>query len=182
MTMFIDGQLSIFDVLDTTPAKPLRTNNQRDRNPVNYSHKHFVPSPECPVYCVMCGKKQIHYFDYSNNHHPMGWLAGQRMCTAMNLTMNHVIFAAREIQKSLAGVPVFQCCWDKHGLHGKAVRKPSIMQLADHLRWQIDHTRNTWGVRADLFDEWLGAYLLDYGMLRYSLDPAEYPEEFEGVV
>jgi len=167
MTAILDGQVSIFDLLDA--GRPL----------AKPKHPHMAPTPSFPIYCVMCGAEQKHYFDYSVNHTPMGWAAGQRMCTAMNLTRNHVSYAVNQIVKSLSGEMPDQCCWDNRGLHGKAVRKPTVMQLADHLRWQIDRTRQAWGNRAALFDAWIVATLIDYGVFRYSLDPEEYPEEFE---
>jgi len=171
----IAGQLDIFDLLESES----QSEAESSPIPVRRLTREFVPTPENPVLCAMCGAKQASYFDSSVSHSPMGWMAGQRMCTAMNLTRNHVKYAVVQITKALAGETPDQCCWDKSGLHCKAIRKPTVMQLADHLRWQIDHSRTAWGVRAGLFDEWVGAYLLDHGVLKYSLDPDEYPGEYE---
>lgn len=176
--MTIDGQTSIFDLLES--ETPKRTNTLRPRNPATYSSLHFVPSPENPVHCVMCGKAQIHYYDYQVNHSPLGWYDGQRMCTAMNLTRNHVTSCALQIRALLDGGQPHQCCYGKGDLHGKSVRKPTVMQLADHLRERIEVARQTWGVRAELFDLWAANFLIEHGLFKYSLDPAEYPWEFEG--
>lgn len=177
----IDGQISIFDLLN--PARPRRealADDARVSLRARQQLNEFSPTLEQPVHCAMCGKQLHGHFDYSVNHTPLGWLGDQRMCTAMNLTRNHVAYAGANLVKGVAGEPTDQCCWDIHGLHGKAVRKPTVMQLADHLRWQIEHTRNTWGVRGTEFDSWLGQWLIGQRIFRYSLDPAEYPEEFEG--
>lgn len=172
MTMITEGQtdaLALLAELNRPAPRPAAV------RPV----QGVLPTREYPAHCVMCGAEQTNYSDVTINHCPMGWMTGQRICMGMNLTRNHVKYAVTQITKALAGEPPSQCCWDKYGLHGKAVKKPSVMQLADHLRWQLDHSRTAWGVRADLFDEWVAAYLLDHGVLKYSLDPDEYPWEFE---
>ncbi|MGQ3384503.1 hypothetical protein [Glutamicibacter sp. TV12E] len=175
MTLIIEGQTDALALLAEMNRPSPRADAVRRSSA---AAREFVPTPENPVHCAMCGAKLASYFDSSVSHSPMGWMAGQRMCTAMNLTRNHVKYAVVQITKALAGEQPGQCCWDKRGLHGKAIRKPNVVQLADHLRWQIDHSRTAWGVRAGLFDEWVGAYLLDHGVLKYSLDPDEYPWEF----
>lgn len=191
--MSIEGQLDIFDMLEAPqPAKRLPTAR---RPPEPAGHKAIrdrimlmgapttVPTPtldpQYPVHCVYCGQEQTTWMHLSVNHGLFdvgrGWT-----CTAMGLTSNHVTAYARMIKAQLAGNQAGQCCYSSGDLHGKAVRKPTIMQLADHLRERIDNARKTWGIRATQFDEWLGPYLLDEGLLKYSLDPAEYPWEFEG--
>lgn len=182
MTLTIEGQTDALALLAEMNRPAPRADGVRRSSAAARQLNGLLPSLEYPTHCVMCGAEQTNYADVNINHCPMGWMAGQRMCTGMNLTRNHVVYAVGQIDKALAGEPAYQCCWDKHGLHGKAVRKPTVMQLADHLRWQLDHSRTTWGIRGGLFDEWVSAYLLDHGVLKYSLDPVEYPWEYENKV
>lgn len=186
----MDGQLSIFDVLEPAPPP---TVNVKQREPEPPEHKQIRKDimylgirrnvkaeldPDYPVHCVYCGAEQTTWMHLNVNHGLMdvgrGWT-----CIAMALTSNHVTSYGRQIKSQLEGKQASQCCFDKGGLHGKAVRKPTVMQLADHFRERIGNARKTWGVHADQFDEWLGGFLLDEGLLKYSLDPAEYPWEFE---
>lgn len=177
----MDGQTSIFDHLQEAPTKASNHNTKRQRNQTSYSHLHFTPTREIPTHCVMCGKAQTNWADFSINHAPLGYLGEQRTCTAMNLTMNHVRYYAMRIRAITTGEypphwkpeDSTQCCWDKTGLHGKAVRKPTALQMGDHLRERIDRARDAWGVRAELFDQWLGLFLVEQQVLKYALDPEE---------
>lgn len=193
MTLVIDGQLSIFDILGSVPPAQRKPAARRQLEPPGHKaiRDHImlmgapttVPTPALdpryPVHCVYCGEEQTTWMHLNINHGLFdvgrGWT-----CTAMGLTSNHVTSYARQIKAQLAGQQAGQCCYSPGELHGKVVRKPTIMQLADHLRERIDNARKTWGIRAAQFDEWLGPYLVEHGLLKYSLDPAEYPWEFEG--
>ena len=138
----------------------------------------YAPTPEEPAHCTMCGRQLHGHFDISTNHSPWGWYEGQRLCSAMVLTRNHVGYYAGMIRERLDGLDA-QCCYSKADLHGKSVKNPTPVQASDHLRQCIERARTTWGVRADLFDAWLGGFLLDHGLLKWALDPSEYPWEYE---
>lgn len=141
----IPGQLDMFDLLDDDDHPSPR----RAASTPTVKQARFVPSPENPVHCVCCGAEITAWFDYDVNHHPMGWHEGQRLCTAMNLTRNHVSYYALQVRGAVTGkFPEWwgedfstQCCYSKHDLHGKAVRKPTALQLGDHLRARIERAR-----------------------------------------
>lgn len=191
MTKVMGGQFDLFDLLEKPACPSLPTVARRPEPPEHKKIRRDIMyfgtrlnvkaelDPAYPVYCVYCGAEQTTWLHLNMNHGLMdvgrGWT-----CQAMALTSNHVTAYARAIKAQLEGKQASQCCFGKGEVHGKAVRKPTIMQLADHLRERIEYARKTWGVHADQFDEWLGPYLLETGLLKYSLDPAEYPWEFEG--
>lgn len=97
----------------------------------------------------------------------------------MHMARSHIKARVSLIRRAVAGEDAFYCCMHGDRLHGGEINNPSAMQHADHLRVEIDRARKVWGVRANDFDAWLGPYLIEQQALRYSLDPAEYPEEFE---
>lgn len=100
----------------------------------------------------------------------------------MHMARTHIKARVSLIRRALAGEDAFYCCMHADQLHGREIANPSALQHADHLRVEIDRAREVWGVRAFEFDTWLGPYLIEQRAFRYSLDPAEYPEEFEGEI
>lgn len=134
--MTIEGQVSIFDLL-----KP----EKRPEPPVDPHASYEMLNP-----CPACGEKSATDFMAGLNHWGMPSdreKFGHEVCVSMNLKLNHVHHAlARAGRKWDEDTP---CCYDKNGLHGKAVRKPTREQWLDHARFELIRTRQLWHLHMD---------------------------------
>lgn len=181
MTMVIDGQLSIFDVLE--PARqeaPAPVVIQRGRPRIPYL---FPPLPGTDLYCIWCGREYAggyNSFDYNCNHGPMGLdeSTGLRLCTTMNLTKNHVTYAMANLGNVIRNatadtsnaIPT-ACCWGKNDLHGRHVRKPTVEQWAEHMRRDFHTALQKWGRHRGTLRKWYSNELTEHGLAKYSQPP-----------
>lgn len=170
MANVLEGQLSALDLLIPASERPAAN--------IWWSMTSDRPTPEIPWHCTACGYEITTWFGFIA-HDGVAPISGPRVCSPMHMARSHIKARVSLIRRAVAGEDAFYCCMHADQLHGGEIRDPSAMQHADHLRVEIDQARDTWGVRAHAFDEWLGPYLIEQRVFRYSLDPAEYPEEFE---
>lgn len=170
MTKVLEGQLNALDLLEPPARKPAAN--------IWWSMTKDRPSPEIPWYCTACGHESTTWHQFITLHDSAFMSDGQRVCSPMHMSRSHIKSRVSLIHRALASKDSFYCCVNEKRLHGREIKNPTAMQHADHLRHEIDRAREVWGVRAADFDAWLGPYLVANRALRYSLDPAEYPEEF----
>lgn len=86
---------------------------------------------------------------------------GHPVCINMQLTYNHIRFA---LAASHAVDGITQCCYDKHGIHGKAVRKPTREQWLDHARAYIDAAKSRWALHLPSLIGAVGGLRVKYGV------------------
>ena len=117
-----------------------------------------------PRPCEACGKTEINHWS-----HPMdSQRFGHRVCIAMNLTLNHVHHGlARAAGKWDDEI---SCCHDKHGIHGKSIKRPTREQWLDHARSDMERAKAKWVNH-------LPSLIAEVGLLRvkYGITPDEAP-------
>lgn len=106
----------------------------------------LAPEPEPPApredpwkLCEACGEKEI----YSWIHPNASAKFGHPVCIGMELTLNHIHFAMGQSTLALNGGS-YECCLDKHGIHGKKISKPTREHWLDHAHAYIERAKTKW--------------------------------------
>lgn len=149
----IQGQLSIFDLLEPTPKREA---------PHNSGASYELPTP-----CPACGEESPSGFMVELNHCAMPsdrQKFGHEVCVSMSLKLNHLHHAiARAGRKWDEDA---SCCWSKSDLHGKAVKKATREQWLDHARDEYKACLKLWALHMPSLEESLTEFLEAYGVTR----------------
>ena len=104
--------------------------------------------PESPLTCPACGETEPNAMLAHNNHHIMPIDTrehGHPVCIGMNLTRNHVHYYLKRASGHVwPGETPMPCCYDKHGIHGKKISKPTRTHYLDHAKFDLARAAKTW--------------------------------------
>lgn len=172
MTLVIDGQLSIFDMLEPENSEvpaPVVVHSSGPRIP-----DLFPPLTSTDLHCIWCGREYaggFNSFDYNCNHGAIGIDyddTGIGMCVSMSLTKGHTANAIGNLFRALGGAEPSTCCWTKGDLHGKHIKNATAEQWADHVRDNAKRANSAWGVRWPAFRTWYMECLANDGLEQYA--------------
>lgn len=128
----MDGQLDLFDLLSKEPEPE--------------------PPPVELFTCLACG----HEGPDEHGHHnaALHWMDinPPPICGLLHTRRCHVVSAMRQLTGAHPAMP---CCWDKYGIHGKAVNKPTRQHRLDHIRNNLELARIDWHLHLDYLNDWV---------------------------
>ena len=172
----IAGQLDALELLEASATPAVPASEKLLRIPTGGRPDVYLDTAY-PVHCTGCGKEQASWAEFNLNHNGHYSHDGRRICTSMDLTMNHIIHWVERICRFQEhGVQAYPCCWDKYDMHGDKVVRPTLAQLGEHLAKEIDRARDAWGIQRPALDQWLTETLAQGKVWHGALDPADYPE------
>lgn len=129
MTTLMEGQGDLLELLQSAP-----TEYKTPAAPAPATHNSMSR------WCEACGEiefmQTIHDRDSALHGHPV--------CLGMNLTLSHVHYYLKRAGGGWPEEDPTPCCYDKSGIHGKKISKPTRAHYLDHAQFDIARAAHKW--------------------------------------